>query len=365
MKAPRIILSGGGTGGHVFPAIAIANAIREIQPESEILFVGARGRMEMEKVPQSGYEIEGLNIAGFQRGLSLTSIRRNLSFPFKLLSSLYRARSIVKNFKADVVVGTGGYASGPVLRMAQNLGIATLIQEQNSLPGVTNQLLAKKAVRICVCFEEMDAWFDPAKTVLTGNPVRSEIVEMQASRKEACQFYGLDEEKPILFITGGSLGAKAINAAISKNLESLRAEGIQIIWQTGKFYLDQYKHLEAPSLKIMDFVRRMDLAYAAADLIVSRAGGTIAELAIVGKACILLPSPHVAEDHQTKNVQALVKKDAAILIRDEEADEKLGQTIIELIQKPERRKQLSEQIAAMARPDAANHIAREVLALVS
>jgi len=363
-KTKKIIISGGGTGGHVFPAIAIAKALIKIDASIEILFVGANGKMEMEKVPQAGFRIKGLNIAGFQRKLTI----KNLSFPFKLISSLWNAYWIVKRFNPDVAVGVGGYASGPTLKVANWQGVPTVLQEQNSLPGVTNQLLGKKASIICVAYDQMDKYFDKHKIIFTGNPIRENIVINKVSREEAITYFGLNPSLKTVFITGGSLGARAINNALASNINKLIEQQIQLIWQTGKIYIDEFKKYEKqyPAfIKIYDFIPDMDKAYSAADLVVSRAGGTISELAILGKASILLPSPNVAEDHQTKNVLALASNNAAILIKDENANATLNDTIIELINDESRRKTLSENITKIARPNAAHDIATHILKLIN
>jgi len=359
-KALRVILSGGGTGGHVFPALAIAGELKRREPGIEFLFVGAKGRMEMDKVPEAGYRIVGLDVAGFQRRLTA----QNLLFPFRLLSSLFKAWQVVREFQPQVAIGTGGYASGPVLRVAQWQGIPTVLQEQNSYPGVTNRLLGKKARKICVAFEGMEQWFPADRLVLTGNPVRDTIAGPAMNREEALREFDLDPSRKTLFITGGSLGARVINQAIAAGLDQLLAAGLQLIWQTGKTYRAAYQSLDSPSVRVLDFVRRMDAAYAAADWIVSRAGGTISELCIVGKPVILLPSPNVAEDHQTKNVQALVARKAAVLIRDAEASKRLIPAILNLVGDPQASQELSKRIRELARPDATRQIAEEVLALV-
>ena len=356
----KVLVSGGGTGGHIFPALAIANALGARDPKIQFLFVGAEGRMEMEKVPQAGYEIVGLPVAGFQRRLTAV----NLLFPFRLLASLWKARGVVKQFKPDLAIGTGGYASGPVLLVAQRMGIPTLIQEQNSYPGVTNRLLARRADRICSAFADMEAWFPPQRTVHTGNPVREAIANNRCSREEGIAEFGLDPDRQTLFITGGSLGARVINDAIDAGLPALLESGLQIIWQTGKVYKAAYASRESAHVKVLDFVARMDAAYAAADAIVSRAGGTIAELCIAGKPCILLPSPNVAEDHQTKNVQALVEQDAAILIADAAAATDLVPTILALMADAPRREKLGQAIQSLALPHATEHIADEAMTLL-
>ncbi|MBI1192798.1 MAG: undecaprenyldiphospho-muramoylpentapeptide beta-N-acetylglucosaminyltransferase [Bacteroidetes bacterium] len=360
-NALRVILSGGGTGGHVFPALAIAAELQRREPGTEFLFVGAKGRMEMDKVPEAGYRIVGLDIAGFQRRLTA----QNLLFPFRLLGSLYKAWRVVRDFKPEVAIGTGGYASGPVLRVAQWQGIPTVLQEQNSYPGVTNRLLGKKANKVCVAFEGMEQWFPADRVVLTGNPVRENITGPLLPRDEALREFGLDPSRKTLFITGGSLGARVINEAIAAGMDQLLAAGLQLIWQTGKTYRAAYQGLESPRVRVLDFVRRMDAAYAAADWIVSRAGGTISELCIVGKPVILLPSPNVAEDHQTKNVQALVARKAAVLVRDTEAALHLVPAILNLVNDPQASGELSRRIRELARPDATRQIADEVLALLS
>jgi UDP-N-acetylglucosamine--N-acetylmuramyl-(pentapeptide) pyrophosphoryl-undecaprenol N-acetylglucosamine transferase len=362
-KNIKVIISGGGTGGHIFPAIAIAKALKKINENIEILFVGANGKMEMEKVPQAGFKIVGLNIAGFQRRLTL----QNLSFPFKLISSLWNAYSIVKNFKPDVAIGVGGYASGPTLKVANWQGVPTVLQEQNSLPGVTNQLLGKKASIVCVAFENMDKYFDAQKIVFTGNPIRENIVSNIIVRDKAVAEFNFVSNKKTVFITGGSLGARAINDAIAIQIQKLVDADIQVIWQTGKIYLQEFKKYETQypnNIRVMDFIPNMDIAYSAADIVVSRAGGTISELAILAKPSILLPSPNVAEDHQTKNVMALVEKDAAILVKDTEAKNKLVDTIIDLLNNMSKQKSLSENILKLARPNAANDIAQQILKLI-
>lgn len=360
----RVIISGGGTGGHVFPAIAIGKALQRMQPDIQLLFVGAKNKMEMEKVPQAGFEIKGLNIAGFQRRLSI----ENLWFPFKLIKSMWDAYRIVKKFKPDVVVGVGGYASGPTLKAASWLGIPTVLQEQNSLPGVTNQLLGKKASVICVAYDKMDTYFERSKIVFTGNPIRENIVNKTISRNEAITHFGFDTSYKTVFITGGSLGARAINNAIAAQIEKLVASNIQVIWQCGKFYINECKEYEIKYpkwVRVFDFIADIDYAYHAADLIVSRAGGTISELAILRKASILLPSPNVAEDHQTKNVMALVESNAAVLIKDTNANEQLVPTIIDVISNTDKCNELANNISKIARPNAANDIANEILKLIS
>jgi UDP-N-acetylglucosamine--N-acetylmuramyl-(pentapeptide) pyrophosphoryl-undecaprenol N-acetylglucosamine transferase len=363
----KILLTGGGTGGHVFPAIAIADALRVLHPDAEFLFVGAEGKMEMERVPQAGYQIVGLPIAGFQRGLSWDSIRRNLSFPFKLLRSTRMARRIVAEFEPQVVIGTGGYASGPVMRAAQRLGIPTMIQEQNSYPGVTNRLLAKQASRVCVAYDGMQKWFSPEKLIFTGNPVRSDILDLSTKRDEAIRHFGLDANRKTLFVTGGSLGARTLNEAIS-SVHPDDIDDLQILWQCGRFYHDTCLRSEVakwPNVKLLPFVDRVDLAYAAADVVVARAGAlTISELCIVGKPAILVPSPNVAEDHQTKNALALSTIGAARLVRDADAKNKLMAEVRLVFENEALSFSLSENIRPLGRPNAAQTIANEVVALI-
>lgn len=361
-KNIRIIISGGGTGGHIFPAVSIANAIKEQHPEAEILFVGAEGRMEMQRVPAAGYQIIGLPVAGFDR----KHLLKNISVLIKLMKSQIKARRIIKEFKPDAAVGVGGYASGPTLKVAGSMGIPTLIQEQNSYAGVTNKLLAKKACKICVAYEGMERFFDKGKIILTGNPVRQNLLNQQMSREEAIRSFNLDPTKKTVLIVGGSLGARTINNCVLNGLDQIRQSGVQFIWQTGKFYINEAKekvgHAENyPMLHTTDFITDMAAAYNAADLVISRAGaGSISEFCLLGKPVILVPSPNVAEDHQTKNALALVAKDAALYIKDAEASEKLLKTAIETVQQPETLKKLSTNIAKLAFKDSANTIAEEV-----
>jgi len=366
--AHKVIISGGGTGGHIFPAIAIANALRRIEPDIEILFVGANGRMEMERVPAAGYEIVGLDIQGFNR----QSLLKNLMLPFKLVNSLIKARKIIKEFEADVAVGVGGYASGPLLIAAHNMGVPTLIQEQNSYAGITNKSLSKRTQKICVAYEGMGKFFPHEKLLLTGNPIRRESVEIEGKRALALQIFGLQEHKKTILILGGSLGAKGINGCVLDVLEEFgEKDDVQLIWQTGKTY---YEDMEAllrtdrlipGNAKVVPFLERMDLAYAAADLIISRAGaGTISELCVVGKPVILVPSPNVAEDHQTKNAQALVKNNAAVMISEADARGTLMYVAQEILADDAKCAALGAAIKEMALPDADEVIAREVLKLV-
>lgn len=365
----RILLTGGGTGGHVFPAIAIADTLRRMHPEAEFLFVGANGRMEMERVPQAGYRIEGLNIAGFQRGFSLRSIGRNLSFPFKLLGSARKAKRIVRQFQPDVVIGTGGYASGPVMRAAQSLGIPTLIQEQNSFPGVTNRLLAKRAGSVCVAYDGMDHWFPADKIVFTGNPVRQDILDLGGKHAEGLAHFGLEANKKTILVTGGSLGARTLNEAMAEAADVLAEGSVQVLWQCGRFYVKQYENCATanlPNVHILPFIDRVDLAYAAADVIIARAGAlTISELCLVGKPAILVPSPNVAEDHQTKNALSLVEKGAARLVRDADAVEKMVPEALLVLQNEALGFSLSESIRPLGKPKAAETIALEALKLIN
>ncbi len=346
MPLHKVIISGGGTGGHIFPAIAIANELKKQDNSVDILFVGAIGKMEMEKVPAAGYKIEGLWISGLQRRLTI----KNLSFPFKVMASLFKSRKILRNFKPDVVIGVGGFASGPMLRAAASKGIPTVIQEQNSYPGITNKILSKKVRKICVAYEGMEKWFPKEKIVLTGNPVREEIVKLEGKRERGLEHFGLNSNQPVLLIIGGSLGARTINEAIEMNLHLLNENNIQVIWQTGKGFFEQAKRSAAnySNSKAFDFIAKMDLAYAVADVVVSRAGAiSVSELCLVKKPCILIPSPNVAEDHQTKNAMALVNHHAAILIKDVEAKEKLGTEIIQLFTNKEEQVKLKNNIASL------------------
>lgn len=358
----RVIISGGGTGGHIFPAIAIANAIREIEKDADILFVGAEGRMEMEKVPAAGYKIEGLWISGLQRRLTMD----NLSFPFKVISSLMKAKRIIKSFRPDVAVGTGGYASGPLLRVASGMGIPSLIQEQNSFPGITNKLLAKRVNRICVAYPGMERYFPKDRILITGNPVRQDILSLDGKREEAVKFFGLDPGRKTMLVIGGSLGARTINESIHASLVLMKQNNIQVIWQTGKGYIEVAEKVFSKEQGwIGAFITKMDLAYAASDIVVSRAGAiSLSELAIVKKPCILVPSPNVAEDHQTKNAMALVNNDAALFVKDAESKLKLGKKIIVLMNDVQVQKKLSENIGKLAFPKAAVTIANEVIQLV-
>ena len=365
----KFIITGGGTGGHVFPAIAIADALKQLRPDASFLFVGALGKMEMERVPQAGYDIVGLPVAGFQRGFSLTSLRRNLSFPFKLFGSALRAKRIVRRFQPDVVIGTGGYASGPVMRAAQQLGIPTLLQEQNSWPGITNKMLARRVQKICVAYTGMEAFFDPNKLIITGNPIRQDIPGPAKLKTEALAHFGLEAGKKTVYLTGGSLGARTLNEAMVAGKQLLAdMPGVQVLWQCGNFYYGQYKDSDTaqlPNVHILPFVDRVDMAYAAADIIVARAGAlTISELCLIGKPAILVPSPNVAEDHQTKNALALTQIGAARLVRDVDAATQLIPEIQQLLDNEALAFSLSETISTLAKPRAAHVIAENVLKLV-
>ena len=367
MKKYKVIISGGGTGGHIFPALSIANALKEIDSEIDILFVGAIGRMEMERVPAAGYPIKGLPVAGLKRSLSLS----NLALPIKLWKSIRGASKIIKEFNPDVAVGVGGYASAPLLWSAGRKGIPYLIQEQNSYAGLTNKLLGKKASKVCVAYDNMDRFFPADRIILTGNPIRKEINKVTAEdRAEGIKFYNLDPEKKTIFIVGGSLGCGTLNKTMKSWIESGTIDNnCQIIWQTGKYYksdIDEFmKDREIPNIQYHDFIKRMDLAYAAADVIVSRAGaGTISELCVTCKATIFVPSPNVTEDHQTHNAMALVNKNAAMIVKDDEAVEKLPGTIMELVNNPSKIAELEKNIELLGKKDAAQVIANEVLKLI-
>jgi len=363
----RFIISGGGTGGHIFPAISIANALKKQLPDANILFVGALGRMEMERVPAAGYPIEGLPVSGFDR----KNLFRNIKVLWNLFHSLILARRIIQRFKPDVAIGVGGYASAPTLRAASAFGVPTVIQEQNSYAGVTNKLLAKKANKICVAYEGMDRFFPKDKIVLTGNPVRQDLFSIQPKTEEAYGFFRLDPSKRTILVVGGSLGARTINQSIIAGLNKLaKAEDVQVIWQTGKFYIkDARKATEChktSGLLVTDFVSRMDLAYSIADLVISRAGASsISELCLLAKPVILVPSPNVAEDHQTQNALALVRKDAAVMIKDVDAKDQLIDTALALINNDSELKKLSENILKLAEKDSADRIAKEILKLIN
>ena len=361
----KVIISGGGTGGHVFPAIAIANALKKRDKDIDILFVGAKGKIEMEKVPKAGYPIEGLWISGFHRKLTL----RNLMFPFKLLSSLWRSRSIIRRFKPDVVVGVGGYASGPILQVASSRGIPSLIQEQNSYAGVTNRILSKKVDKICVAYDKMDKYFPKGKIIKTGNPVRQDIIDLQNTSSEARAYFDWSQNKKMISVFGGSLGARTLNIAMRESKDLLEKNpDVKVLWQAGKLYIDEYSKSETaalPNVKCQAFVERMDYAYAASDVIIARAGAsTISELCLVAKAAILIPSPNVAEDHQSQNAKALVEKEAAIMVKDVDAAKDMIQTAIDLLNDENRMQTLQTNIKTLAQPNAAEHIANEIFNLL-
>ncbi len=361
----KFIISGGGTGGHIFPAIAIANALKEAMPDADILFVGAKNKMEMEKVPEAGYPIEGLWISGLQRKITL----KNLSFPFKVISSLQKAGRIINRFQPDVVIGVGGYASGPLLRMAGRKGIPTVIQEQNSFPGITNKLLAKSVKKICVAYDGMEKFFPAEKIVKTGNPIRKEVIDIKDKREKAASIFNLDSEKKTVFIVGGSQGAMSVNRSIQHNIDQFIDRDIQVIWQTGKLYAAEARKLadekQAKGIRVVEFINRMDLAYAMADVIISRAGAiAISEICAVGKPAVFIPLPSAAEDHQTKNAQALVDQEAAILVPDREAQQKLSTVVLDLITNDKKRQQLGKNISKLAITNSAERIAQEIIQLI-
>jgi UDP-N-acetylglucosamine--N-acetylmuramyl-(pentapeptide) pyrophosphoryl-undecaprenol N-acetylglucosamine transferase len=363
-QKPKFIISGGGTGGHIFPALSIAGALKRRYPNAEILFVGAQGRMEMEKVPAAGYPIKGLPVAGFDR----KHLFRNFSVLLKLRKSLSMARDIIRDFAPDAVIGVGGYASGPTLKSAQRLGIPTLLQEQNSYAGVTNKLLARKARKICVAYPGMERFFPADSILLTGNPVRKEILECRLTPEQARTTFGLDPEKPTVLVVGGSLGARTLNESIRASLQRFASAGVQLIWQTGKAYGD--KGIQAAKgmrgVVVTQFLTDMATAYRAASLVVSRAGaGSISELELLGKACVLVPSPNVAEDHQTKNAHALSDRGAAITVPDIEAREKLADIIFSTVADSARLERMSAEIRKLALPDSDNIIAAEVSRIVN
>ncbi|WP_241685033.1 undecaprenyldiphospho-muramoylpentapeptide beta-N-acetylglucosaminyltransferase [Cyclobacterium xiamenense] len=353
----RIIISGGGTGGHIYPAIAIAKAWNERFPESEVLFVGAEGKMEMQKVPEAGYPIEGLRIAGLQRRFTL----ENLSFPFKVLDSLQKARKLIKNFQPHLVVGVGGYASGPVLFAAQRKGLPTLIQEQNSYAGLTNRLLAKNARAICVAYPQMERYFPKQKIHYTGNPVRKDILDVTGKKEAAGKHFGLQPDKPVILSIGGSLGARTLNEAMLESMQGFEAKGYQVLWQTGSYYFQKIQQQVQDSglthIHAQEFIKEMDLAYAAADLVISRSGAlSVSELSLVGKPVIFVPSPNVAEDHQTKNARAVVTQGGALLLEDSMAVRELESMVHALLQDPDKQRSLSQAIKKLSKPNAAVEI---------
>ena len=353
----RFILSGGGTGGHIYPAIAIANELKRRYPQAEFLFVGAKDKMEMEKVPKAGYKIEGLWISGLQRKLTW----KNIMFPLKLITSLVKAGKIIKKFNPDVAIGTGGFASGPLLKKAAHRNIPYVLQEQNSYAGITNKLLASKANRICVAYDNMERFFPKEKIVKTGNPVRADLVSIETDKQKALSFFELDDNKKTVLILGGSLGARRVNQLIESKLEFFENQGVQLLWQCGKLYLDDYKKYESETVKVKAFVNRMDLAYAAADFIISRAGaGSVSELCLVGKPVLFIPSPNVAEDHQTKNAKALEVENAALVLKESELDEKFESVFSQLMNSEVEQQKLGANIKKMALPKATEHIVDEI-----
>ena len=354
----RFIISGGGTGGHIFPAIAIADELKRRLPDAEILFVGAKDRMEMQKVPQAGYPIEGLWISGLQRKLSW----QNLLFPLKFISSLLKSRSIIKRFKPDAVIGTGGFASGAVVKVAGQMGIPTFIQEQNSYAGITNKMLAKNAHKICVAYDAMEQFFPKEKIVKTGNPIRDGLLNIAEYRSEGLSYFHLDSQQKTLLVLGGSLGARRINQLIEQQLPLFEQLGVQVLWQCGKLYYEEYKKYNSEQVRVLAFIDRMELAYAAADVIISRAGASsVSELCIVGKPVIFIPSPNVAEDHQTKNARAIADKQAAILLRESELNEQFANTFSKLIANEAQQEALSAHIKALAQPNATKDIVNLIL----
>ena len=369
MSSYKVIISGGGTGGHIYPAIAIAKKILEIKKDSEILFVGAKGRMEMEKVPEEGFEIVGLNVVGIQRSISINGILKNLKFPFLLMKSLNHARKIIKDFQPNIVVGVGGYASGPTLRMAHRLKIPTLIQEQNSYAGLTNKWLSKKTKKICVAYENMNQFFEPTKLVLTGNPVRKDIENLDAKLSEAKTYFKVSKNEKVILVLGGSLGAKSINEGILNSIHTIKDQPIKLLWQVGKRYFEsienQLNQINIPNVKALAFIKRMDLAYSIADIVISRAGAlSISELTLAGKPSILVPSPNVSEDHQTKNAMSLVNKSAAILVEDKQTDYLL-RTALDLLKEENQLNTISKNAKKMGKPNASDDIVKEIFKLIS
>ena len=362
MSSLRFIISGGGTGGHIYPAIAIANALKLRFPSAEFLFVGAQDKMEMQKVPQAGYAIEGLWIAGLQRKLTLD----NLLFPVKLLSSLWKSSCIIRKFKPDVAIGTGGFASGPLLQMANSRGIPTLIQEQNSYPGITNKLLSKKASKICVAYDQLDRFFPADKLVFTGNPVRQDLLDVQGKRTEALAHFALDPNKKTVLILGGSLGARRLNQLVEKELEFFASQGVQVYWQCGKLYWEHYqKYNTQAGVQVVAFIDRMDFIYAAADFVISRAGASsVSELCLVGKPTLFIPSPNVAEDHQTKNAQSIVSQGGALLLKESELDSQFEKVFGELLSNTQLQLELSQHIQQLAKPNATEAIVDEITKLI-
>lgn len=362
MKNSKVLISGGGTGGHIFPAIAIAQEIQHRYPTAEILFVGAKDRMEMQKVPQAGFEILGLWISGIQRKLTLS----NLMFPIKLMSSLLKARKIISQFKPDIAIGTGGYASGPLLKAATQKGIPSLIQEQNSYAGITNKWVAQKVNCICVAYPNMERYFPKEKMVFTGNPIRRDVLQLSGNASKAKMNFGFNSTQKVLLIIGGSLGAKRINELISANLNFFKQHNIQVVWQTGKFYFENYKNLNGEGIRVVEFIQEMNHAYTAADFIISRAGaGSVSELCVVGKPVIFIPSPNVAEDHQTKNAKAIVAENAAISIAEQDLDKRFQSEFLNLLKDENRQNELSTNIKKLAKPEATSAIVDEIEKIIT
>lgn len=361
MKNPSFVISGGGTGGHIYPALAIADELKERYPSADFMFVGASDRMEMQKVPNAGYEIQGLWISGLQRG----EILKNLLIPFKLMISLWNSYKIIKKQKPTIAIGTGGYASASLLKMAGWLGVPTVVQEQNSFPGITNKLLASKATKICVAYEGLERFFPKDKILITGNPVRKDILNEQITSEESLVHFKIKNDIKTVLVLGGSLGAKAINELIASRLDYFKKLGVQVIWQCGQLYYETYKDLTTENVKVLAYIDRMDLAFSAADVIISRAGaGSVSELAIVGKPVIFIPSPNVAEDHQTKNAEAIVHKNAAYMIKQSELEMKFDTQIEQLLNNEELRMGLSENLKKLARPNATSDIVAEIVKII-
>ena len=362
MSNLKFILSGGGTGGHIYPAIAIANELKIRFIDCEILFVGAADKMEMQKVPEAGYQIKGLWIAGIQRKLTF----ENLKFPFKLLSSLIKSRAIINDFRPNIVIGTGGFASGPLLKMASMMGIPTVIQEQNSYPGITNKWLSKHAAAICVAYQNLEQFFPADKIKLTGNPVRQGLLDIDSKRQHGIEFFGLNSNKKTILVLGGSLGARRINQLLASEIDFVLDQNTQIIWQCGKLYFDEYKHFsDKPNVQVSAFINQMDLAYAASDIIISRSGASsVSELAIVGKPVIFIPSPNVAEDHQTKNAKAISDNDGAIMIKEKDLDLDFQAVLKELLTNEKQQESLGKNFKKLAKPNATHDIVDVIKALV-
>lgn len=361
MKNYKFILSGGGTGGHIYPAIAIANELKVHYPGCEILFVGAKDKMEMQKVPQAGYPIKGLWISGLQRKLTL----QNLMFPVKVIDSLLKSFRIIRSFQPDVVIGTGGFASGPLLRVAAMMNIPIVVQEQNSYPGITNKILSKKASVICVAYENLERFFPKDKIKITGNPVREDLISIESKKWDALTYFALDATQKTLLVLGGSLGSRRINQLIAKEIDFITSQNIQVIWQCGKLYFEEYIHFARPNVKVVSFIDRMDLVYAAADFIISRAGASsVSELCLVGKPVIFIPSPNVAEDHQTKNAKAIEDKKGAVLLKENELDEKFEAIFSNLVNDEKKQNDLGSQILKLAKPNATLDIVKEISKLL-